>query len=50
MKKQENYKMLSAILEQKDGALIFVKATGPKDTIAKMREDFIKMIDGLKNK
>jgi hypothetical protein len=50
MKKQENYKMLSAILELKDGELIFVKATGPKDTIAKMREDFIKMIDGLKNK
>ena len=50
IKKQENYKMLSAILELKDGALIFVKATGPKDTIAKMREDFIKMIDGLKNK
>jgi len=50
VKKQENYKMLSAILELKDGALIFVKSTGPKDTIAKMKEDFIKMIDGLKNK
>ena len=50
VKKQENYKMLSAILEQKDGSLIFVKSTGPKDTIAKMRDDFIKMIDGLKNK
>jgi len=27
-----------------------VKSTGPKDTIAKMKDDFIKMIDGLKNK
>ena len=50
VKKQENYKMLSAILELKDGGLIFVKATGPKETIGKMREDFVKMIDGLKNK
>lgn len=49
-KKKENYKMLSAILELKDGSLIFVKSTGPKDVIAKMREDFVKMIDGLKNK
>jgi len=49
-KKLENYKMLSAILELKDGTLIFVKTTGPKETVAKMREDFVKMIDGLKNK
>ncbi len=49
-KKRENYKMLSAILELKDGSLIFVKSTGPKDVIAKMKEDFVKMIDGLKNK
>ena len=50
MKKRENYKMLSAILELKDGSLIFIKTTGPKDIVAKMREDFVKMIDGVKNK
>jgi len=49
-KKQENYKMLAAILELKDGSLIFVKATGPKDIVNGMREGFTKMLDGLKNK
>lgn len=49
-KKQENYKMLGAILELKDGSLIFIKATGPKDLVASMREGFVKMLDGLKNK
>ena len=49
-KKKENYKMLSAILELKDGSLIFIKTTGPKDIVANMREEFVKMIDGLKNK
>ena len=49
-KKKENYKMLSAILELKDGSTIFVKSTGPKEVIAKMKDDFVKMIDGLKNK
>ena len=49
-KKRENYKMLSAILELKDGTLIFLKSTGPKDIIAQLRPDFVKMVDGLKNK
>ncbi len=49
-KKQENYKMLGAILELKDGSLIFIKATGPKDIVNGMREGFVKMLDGLKNK
>ena len=49
-KKKENYKMLSAILELNDGSTIFVKSTGPKEVIAKMKDDFVKMIDGLKNK
>ena len=49
-KKQENYKMLAAILELKDGSLIFIKATGPKDIVTGMREGFVKMLDGLKNK
>ncbi len=49
-KKQENYKMLGAILELKDGALIFIKATGPNDIVTGMREGFVKMLDGLKNK
>jgi len=50
VKKEPDYKMLGAILELKDGATIFVKATGPKDLIAEMRDTFVKMIDGLKNK
>ena len=49
-KKQENYKMLGAILELKDGSMIFIKATGPKDIVGGMREGFVKMLDGLKNK
>ena len=49
-KKQENYKMLGAILELKDGSMIFIKATGPKDIVGGMRESFVKMLDGLKNK
>ena len=49
-KKQENYKMLAAILELKDGSLIFIKATGPKHIVTGMREGFVKMLDGLKNK
>ena len=49
-KKQENHKMLAAILELKDGSLIFIKATGPKDIVTGMREGFVKMLDGLKNK
>ncbi len=49
-KKQENYKMLGAILELKDGSLIFIKATGPKDIVNGMRDSFNKMLDGLKNK
>ncbi len=49
-KKRENYKMLGAILELKDGSMIFIKATGPKDIVGGMREGFVKMLDGLKNK
>ena len=49
-KKLENYKMLAAILELKDGSLIFVKATGPKDIVTGLREGFMKMLEGLKNK
>lgn len=49
-KKKENYKLLGAILELKDGALIFIKATGPKDIVNDMREEFVKMLDGIKNK
>jgi hypothetical protein len=48
--KMPNYKMLGAILEQKDGSLVFIKATGPSDVIAGMRDGFVKMLDGLKNK
>jgi len=49
-KKMENYKMLGAILETKDGSKVFIKATGPNDIINDMKEGFIKMLDGLKNK
>lgn len=49
-KKMENYKMLGAILELKDGAKVFIKATGPSEIIADMKEGFVKMIDELKNK
>jgi hypothetical protein len=50
MKKMENYKMLGAILELKDGAKVFVKATGPADIVSDLKEGFMKMVDGLKNK
>lgn len=50
VKKEPDYKMLGAILELKDGATIFVKATGPKELIGEMKESFDKVIDGLKNK
>jgi hypothetical protein len=50
MKKLENHKMLGAILELKDGTTVFVKATGPSDIVAPMRDGFVKMLDGIKNK
>ena len=49
-KKLENYKLLGAILELKDGSKVFIKATGPKDIIAGTRDAFMKMISELKNK
>ena len=49
-KKKENYKMLGAILELKDGAKVFIKATGPKETIADLRDAMVKMLEGLKTK
>jgi hypothetical protein len=49
-KKMENYKMLGAILELKDGAKVFIKATGPKEIIAETRDAFVKMLSELKNK
>jgi len=48
--KMENYKMLGAILELKDGAKVFIKATGPADVIGDMKEGFTKMLDEMKNK
>jgi hypothetical protein len=50
IKKMENYKMLGAILELKDGTTIFVKATGPADIVGGMRDGWMKMLDGIKNK
>lgn len=49
-KKMENYKMLGAILELKDGTTIFVKATGPNDIMTGMRDEWTKMLSGIKNK
>lgn len=48
--KMENYKMLGAILELKDGAKVFIKATGPADIIGDMKESFMKMLSEIKNK
>jgi hypothetical protein len=49
-KKMENYKMLGAILELKDGGKVFIKATGPIEIIKDMKDGFVKMVDGIKNK
>jgi hypothetical protein len=50
MKKMENYKMLGAILELKTGGTTFVKATGPNDIVAGIKDDWTKMLEGIKNK
>ena len=50
MKKMENYKMLGAILELNVGSKVFIKATGPSDIVTGMREGFVKMLEGIKNK
>ena len=50
VKKLESHRLLGVILEIKDGPQIFIKATGPKEIIADMKEGFIKMVDGLKSK
>jgi hypothetical protein len=48
-KKLENYAMLAAILELKDGSTVFIKMTGPKTVVAEEKKAFMAMIDGLKN-
>jgi hypothetical protein len=48
--KMENYKMLGAILELKDGAKVFIKATGPADLVGDMKENFMKMLEAIKVK
>jgi hypothetical protein len=42
--------MLGAILELKDGGKVFIKATGPIEIIKDMKDGFVKMVDGIKNK
>jgi hypothetical protein len=48
-KKRENYRMVGAIIEMGNGPGLFIKAYGPKDLVEKTKEDFQKMIEGLKN-
>lgn len=49
-KKQENYRMIGAIIEMPKGQSLFIKAYGPKDLVEKTKSDFDKMIDGITNK
>lgn len=47
VKKRENYRMLGAIIETKEGGKIFVKMTGPKDTVESLAEGFKSSLHGL---
>ena len=49
-KKQENYRMIGAIVEMPKGQNLFIKAYGPKDLVEKTKADFDKMIEGITNK
>lgn len=49
-KKQENYRMIGAIVEMPKGQNLFIKAYGPKDLVEKTKADFDKMVDGITNK
>lgn len=49
-KKMENYRMLGAILEVKGAGTLFIKITGPKETVAELQAGFNEMLTTLKNK
>jgi hypothetical protein len=48
-KKFENYTMIGIIIETGTGANAYIKATGPKDLVAKTKDAMMKMVEGLKN-
>lgn len=48
--KRENYRMLGAIVETKDMGTYFIKATGPTESIEKLKEGFHKMLDTMEVK
>ncbi len=48
--KRENYRMLGAIIETKDMGMHFIKATGPTESIEKLKEGMKKMLQGMEVK
>ncbi len=48
--KRENYRMLGAVIETKDYGTLFVKATGPAESIETLKEGFRKMLDTMEVK
>ncbi len=49
-KKMENYRLLGAILQIKDGSMTFVKLTGPAETVKELNDGWVNMLKDLKNK
>jgi hypothetical protein len=47
---REKYRMLGAIIETKDMGQHFLKITGPADSVAKLKDGFRKMLEGLEVK
>lgn len=49
-KMREDYRMLGAIIPVREGAAIYFKMYGPKKTMDKHDEAFMKMIEGIEKK
>jgi hypothetical protein len=48
--KRENYRMLGAVVETKDLGMHFFKATGPADSVEKLKEGMLKMLKAMEVK
>lgn len=48
--KLENYRLLGVIIETKDSGKIFIKMTGPNDTVEKLKDGMTKLVDSIEEK
>jgi hypothetical protein len=46
----ENYRLLGVIIETKTSGKVFIKMTGPKDTVEKLKDGMTKLVDSIEIK